>query len=713
MRVIDCFSYFNEKELLELRINLLYDSVDKFIITDANKTHKGDPKPFTCKDTLKELGLLKDKVQVIEVDLPSYEEEPDPWVREGAQRDAASQYFEDDDVCIVSDCDEIMDPKFVRYYASFAPNFPNNILRIPLVFLMRRADLRVYDDKEEAVCFNVPFICLKTHLEKYTLSEIRESHALNNHNLDFPDIFLSDNGKIEYAGWHFSWMGDDSRIKTKANSFLHWNQIETIKNSVFEDPLGRKDHILKPYPLNLLPQKIFELENVKKFLFQSDTVVAEEKSMEIPDVIGEIAKKTSKNNELSTLLSNYINNPEDSENNFSLAIYYDNIGQTASALSYYLRAAERTEDELIRYECLIRGSMCFDKQGTRGFTVKGMLQHAISIQPKRPEAYYLLSRFYERDEKDGHWIDSYMIASIGEKVCDFECSTLRTDVDYPGVYGILYQKAVSSWWCGLCDESRDLFQKLYNEYELDEHYKKSVVDNLVRLNGFKQEERFPIYTNEKYPLLKFKFPGAESIERNFSESYQDMFVLTMLNGKRNGTYLEIGAGNSFYGNNTALLEKTFDWTGVAVDLCEEFVNAHNNERKNPCLLKNALSINYESLLSGMDFSETVDYLQLDCDPPEVTYKILLNIPFEKYKFAVITYEHDYYCDETKSFQEKSRKYLESYGYIRVVNNISPDEFRPYEDWWVHPDLIDKNILNEMMFIDDTTKKAENYILEKS
>ena len=69
MRVIDCFPYFNEKELLELRINLLHDKVDKFIITDANRTHRGTSKPFTCKDTLKELGIVSDKIQVIEVNL--------------------------------------------------------------------------------------------------------------------------------------------------------------------------------------------------------------------------------------------------------------------------------------------------------------------------------------------------------------------------------------------------------------------------------------------------------------------------------------------------------------------------------------------------------------------------------------------------------------------------------------------------------------------
>jgi SAM-dependent methyltransferase len=411
---------------------------------------------------------------------------------------------------------------------------------------------------------------------------------------------------------------------------------------------------------------------------------------------------------LSELLHNYINEPENAEHNFSLALYYHGIGQTATAVSYYLRAAERTDDDLLKYECLIRGSMCFDSQGTRNFTVKGFLLHALALCPERPEAYYMMSKFYEKENKDGSWNESFTISSIGLKVADLNSPPLRTTVDYPGNYALLFQKANSSWWCGLCEESRDLLLNLLENYQMEESFRQVAINNLKKMNV--EVKPFATYNQSKYQKLKIKFEGSQNIKENYSEAYQDMFVLTMLNGKRNGTYLEIGAGNAFYGNNTALLEKDFDWKGVAFDICEEFVSAHNNERKNPCLFKNALTTNYELLLSGMNFPENIDYLQLDCDPPEVTYKILLNIPFEKYKFAVITYEHDYYCDETKLFQEKSRKYLDSYGYVRVVNNISPDDHRPYEDWWVHPDLIDNQILNQMLHVDDTIKKAENYIL---
>ena len=421
-------------------------------------------------------------------------------------------------------------------------------------------------------------------------------------------------------------------------------------------------------------------------------------------------KKSKENKGIQELLNSFVNHPENPNNNFNLALYYDNIGQTASALSYYLRTAERTDDELLQYECLIRGAMCFDKQGSRGFSVKGLLQHAVSLLPKRPEAYYLLAKYHEKEDKDGHWNECYMIASVGEKVCEFDNEPLRTQVDYPGKYAILYEKALSSWWCGLCDESRRLFQDLYHNYDLDDAHHQSVVDNLIKLKGLEEKEAFPSYTKEKYSRLKNHFPGSNEIEKNFSEAYQDMFVLTMLNGKREGTYLEIGGGNSFYGSNTALLEQQFNWNGVALDIDQGFVEAHTKERKNLCLLKDATQINYDKFLKGLDFPNEIDYLQLDCDPPEITYKILLSIPFEEYKFAVITYEHDYYCDDTKSYQEKSRKYLENYGYVRVVNNISPDDFRPYEDWWVHPDLVDSEVLNKMLCINDDTKKAEKYML---
>ena len=51
--LIDCFTYFNEKELLELRVETLKDTVDLFLIADADRTHKGEPKEFSAVNAVR------------------------------------------------------------------------------------------------------------------------------------------------------------------------------------------------------------------------------------------------------------------------------------------------------------------------------------------------------------------------------------------------------------------------------------------------------------------------------------------------------------------------------------------------------------------------------------------------------------------------------------------------------------------------------------
>ena len=55
--------------------------------------------------------------------------------------------------------------------------------------------------------------------------------------------------------------------------------------------------------------------------------------------------------------------------------------------------------------------------------------------------------------------------------------------------------------------------------------------------------------------LKRSFSGVETVERNYSQALQDIFVLTMLNGKQNGTYVEIGGAHPTNINNTFFLRK--------------------------------------------------------------------------------------------------------------------------------------------------------------
>lgn len=401
----------------------------------------------------------------------------------------------------------------------------------------------------------------------------------------------------------------------------------------------------------------------------------------------------------------YLKNPGDPENNFQMAFWYDSIGQTASAVSYYLRAAERAYYPEFKYECLIRASLCFNRQGSRNFTVKGLLQHAIAILPNRPEAYYLLSRHFEQEERDGHWTDCYMMACIGEQVAGQNHSSLRTWVDYPGAYGLTFQRALSSWHCGLCEESRDLFKALLRDRNVADGFKHVIINNLKWMKVY-HEIPFDTYTPEKFDRVKYKFPGLEDIKENFSEAYQDMFVLTMFNGKKNGTFLEIGAGSPFFGSNTVLLEQ-FGWKGHGFDINPLAVHP---DRKTPCVLKDALSVDYDELLSDMEYGDVIDYLQVDLEPAEITFAALKVIPFDKYKFKVITFEHDYYNDESKSIRDQSREYLKSKGYELLVTNVAPDTLRVFEDWWVHPDFFDKETLDRFRDTSDRVKKAEDLFI---
>ena len=89
---------------------------------------------------------------------------------------------------------------------------------------------------------------------------------------------------------------------------------------------------------------------------------------------------------------------------------------------------------------------------------------------------------------------------------------------------------------------------------------------------------------------------------------------------------------------------------------------------------------------------------------------MTRIPFDKYKFAVITYEHDDYVDISRQYKNKSRKFLENLGYLLVVNDVSVDGKSSTEDWWVYPDLISDEILKIMTSNDLTVvKNIKNYM----
>lgn len=400
-------------------------------------------------------------------------------------------------------------------------------------------------------------------------------------------------------------------------------------------------------------------------------------------------------------LDQFIQNTEDPAINFQLGQEYEAQGQTGAAISFYLRTAERSTADIMQYEALLRMALCFEKQKTRDDTESVILQKAIGLLPSRPEAYFLLARLYEWRKL---WHESFFVASVGCSVANFNLPSLATDVQYPGEYALWFQKAVAMWWVGNCDESRELFYHLKTTYDMNEMFARAVDNNLNQL-GYPHTHT--LYDTAMHDSMRCKFDGFDAIAKNHSQSYQDLFVLAATNGKRNGQYLEIGSAEPFKGNNTALLETEFGWKGISIDIDQRKVEQFMEQRNNHVLCVDATKVDYAKILANHGIVGDIDYLQVDCDPPEVTFEILKRIPFDKHRFAVITFEHDYYWNQ--NIRDLSRTFLKSKGYELLVSDVAYNKIHSYEDWWVHPDLVPEEIKAKLRDIKLGIKFATDYM----
>jgi hypothetical protein len=195
----------------------------------------------------------------------------------------------------------------------------------------------------------------------------------------------------------------------------------------------------------------------------------------------------------------------------------------------------------------------------------------------------------------------------------------------------------------------------------------------------------PRYFNSDFDNLKYQFPGSENITNNYAQSMQDMFVLSMLDGKKNGVYVEIGADQPRVISNTYLLETEFDWMGVSFEVDGDKVQFFNTMRRNQCICADATKFDYKFLFEERNYPKQIDYLQLDIEPAEQTLNALKALPLDEYRYSVITYETDVYCDGPDSQDEQAR-ILKSHGYQLVAKNVM-NEGNPYEDWWVDPAVV--------------------------
>ena len=185
---------------------------------------------------------------------------------------------------------------------------------------------------------------------------------------------------------------------------------------------------------------------------------------------------------IEELVSKLSRDPFNPQLNFDCAVEYDRLGQGASAVSFYLRTAEYgyTTHTHLAYRAILRTSLCFETQNDRINTVSNSILQAIALCPKRPEAYFLMARFHERQS---NWQECYTWARLGLSNSDsFIRGVSDSLLEYGGLYCLEFEIAVSAWWIGRRDESKSIFTKLLS-VSLPSEYAESVRINLERINN--------------------------------------------------------------------------------------------------------------------------------------------------------------------------------------------------------------------------------------
>lgn len=274
MKVIDVFPFFNELDILEIRLNVLNPYVDFFILSEATKTFSGLEKPLYYQENKERFDKFNHKIihNIVE---DTTSPELHPYQRDVFQKDNIKQVvlenISDNDIIIWSDVDEVPNPEAIAELESyfeqdaifhFAQENCMGYLNLVEVGGIIRAMVTDWDYGDRPRWLGTK-VFGKSILEKYTLSELRSKQESEKNYRIFP------------GGWHWSYVGSEGlsveervlkKIECAAHSELNNDQIKQNVSRVKDnkDPLGRDYAIYQTVPIdNSYPQYI--LDNKEKF----------------------------------------------------------------------------------------------------------------------------------------------------------------------------------------------------------------------------------------------------------------------------------------------------------------------------------------------------------------------------------------------------------------------------------------------------------------
>lgn len=218
--VYDCFPFFNELDLLELRLETMNEVADRFVLVEGTKTFSGKDKELIFDQNRSRYAKFLDRIIYVKVD--DYPPLENSWTYENWQRNCIVRGLvgcKDDDTILISDCDEIPNPEtvkkligkrgvynleqlvFVHYLDAFSANFP--IWGFGTKQLSYHAFKHFFDHR-----FRVHYDdgCDREMNKGTTANKIRSyGHYWN----------------VQRGGWHFSYMGGAAAEVAKIKAFSH------------------------------------------------------------------------------------------------------------------------------------------------------------------------------------------------------------------------------------------------------------------------------------------------------------------------------------------------------------------------------------------------------------------------------------------------------------------------------------------------------------
>jgi beta-1,4-mannosyl-glycoprotein beta-1,4-N-acetylglucosaminyltransferase len=226
-KVYDCFPFFNELDVLEARLEELWGVVDRFVISEATLTHGGKPKPLYFAENLERFKKYLSKITHIVVDTyPDYDNMEKPtdksWYIERLQRDNLVRGLtecQDEDIIIISDCDEIPKAETVKKY-----NPANGLSAFSQDLYYYSLNCKSRDKWDWARI--LPYSIMKT----MSPCQVRYVPNYDRNTQLLPD-----------GGWHFSYLATVEGVIEKIAASAHqeynqdsWKDPERVKKVIAE-----------------------------------------------------------------------------------------------------------------------------------------------------------------------------------------------------------------------------------------------------------------------------------------------------------------------------------------------------------------------------------------------------------------------------------------------------------------------------------------------